>query len=438
MIQVRDLLLMPQEDITYEVIRDFVAQRGRESTTFECKVAASKAVPEVVSAFANSHGGVLLVGVSDKVDDAERIVGVSSRESDSLASTLWDRLDPPWSPPTWSVAVPGSSDRHVLVIRIDVASAPRPLLVDGKAYLRLDGRNVHADSLRLRALFTETPQSESAFDPGLRFLDGHPALIPGPDQADLVVRTGYNLPLDPTAAGRALQDNELDNLVVALRGCRGLPSQVTALYGAPEFGLNSWRRAGRSHSGLATLRWDIPPQLGLAPMLMEMQVEIPGSIAAPPTWLQVTFDVVLDLKPAQWDGTTVSDDQESRLPKLSLTELWHLLDQIAATMTDRSVAACLASLAGHSLNTVGPRQPRLMQLRAARPFSSLLHGDGELRPVEDSQSTVRGEDLRVDGHVDLSKGPQRAKQVDNWLRQIIADAGYRGAEDAIELIHETR
>jgi len=90
----RSLLDCVGADVTLERIRPLIAVTGTESLTVEFKEGGSTpAVAECAAAMANAHGGLILVGVTDK--DRE-IVGMPREAMAHVADVLATH----WSPPT--------------------------------------------------------------------------------------------------------------------------------------------------------------------------------------------------------------------------------------------------------------------------------------------------------------------------------------------------
>ena len=53
---------------------------------------------EAIAALANAFGGVVLIGVDEDKQGAERLTGVDASARDRLARMCWDTLVPPYSP----------------------------------------------------------------------------------------------------------------------------------------------------------------------------------------------------------------------------------------------------------------------------------------------------------------------------------------------------
>jgi predicted HTH transcriptional regulator len=136
-------------------VRELVSQNLPESLTLEYKETYSPGLVTSVAAMANSYGGLILVGVTDQAQP-NRLVGVPEAAVVQIVNACHDKLEPPWEPQIIPVALGIGSQSYVLVVRVDPTRAPRPVLIDGHAPIRLQGRNAKADRGRLAQLFSET------------------------------------------------------------------------------------------------------------------------------------------------------------------------------------------------------------------------------------------------------------------------------------------
>ena len=121
-------------------------------------------VLEAIAALASTFGGVVLIGVDEDKQGAERLTGVEASARDRLARMCWDTLVPPYSPEIIPIRL-DPADTYVLAVLVDPGYARRPVMLSqgNKIPVRIEGHNVPADWYRLRELFAE----EQAGDPGL-------------------------------------------------------------------------------------------------------------------------------------------------------------------------------------------------------------------------------------------------------------------------------
>ncbi len=201
-------------DVTLERIRALVAIGQPESLTLEYKEKYTPKVPVSVAAMANSYGGLILVGVTERsVDD--RIIGVPEDTIVQIVNGCRQTLEPPWEPEIIPVPLPETDGRMILVVRVDPAKASRPLLVQGAAPIRLHGRNAVADRAGLARLINEAASQPVAA--GLRLpLPDLPMDDQGQPSADFLVRTGMFVPVDASATWRPLSERSVQAFADAL------------------------------------------------------------------------------------------------------------------------------------------------------------------------------------------------------------------------------
>ncbi|MBY8889423.1 ATP-binding protein [Streptomyces sp. PTM05] len=146
----------PATDVTLDMVQDFVNLKIREGLTVEYKRAGDKPI-EAVAALANTYGGLLLVGVAEEEKGVpSEIVGAPLGEKEKLINQMATRFDPPWTPEVIEVPYGGAAgDKVVLVVRIDRATVPRPVVLDGSIFVRLDARNAKANRQMMRMLLDE-------------------------------------------------------------------------------------------------------------------------------------------------------------------------------------------------------------------------------------------------------------------------------------------
>ncbi|MBA9050892.1 AlbA family DNA-binding domain-containing protein [Streptomyces murinus] len=142
-------------------MRELVGVGQPESLTLEYKENYAAKIPDSVAAMANSYGGLIMVGVTER-NIEDRIVGVPEDTIVKIVSGCHQKLEPPWEPEIVPVPLPETDGLMVLVVRVDPAKAPRPLLIQGAAPIRLHGRNAVADRSRLAHLLTEAATQPAA------------------------------------------------------------------------------------------------------------------------------------------------------------------------------------------------------------------------------------------------------------------------------------
>ena len=142
--------------------------RAQEGYLVDFKAAWSDSALRAVAAFANTFGGLLLVGVSEKDGRADQIVGISSQRQElktSIASSIASNISP--TPPyeIRDVAFPTEPTRHLCIVRVRKGADLYLLTKKGEqpVYVRNEDESRPADAARLQSLLA------------VRATPGHPA-----------------------------------------------------------------------------------------------------------------------------------------------------------------------------------------------------------------------------------------------------------------------
>lgn len=175
------------------MVRAFLDLSIEENFTVEYKRNAD-GLPEAVAAMANTHGGLVLVGIEPHPEFKNRpgaVVGVPPQEKERQVNRIAGLLDPAWWCPEVVPVPTGDGDKVILVVRIDAASAPRPVFHNGTVHVRIDGRNQRADRRLVRALFDEQgPFPLPSYQAPMRWPDQYKDIRYRIDEPpDLTVRT---------------------------------------------------------------------------------------------------------------------------------------------------------------------------------------------------------------------------------------------------------
>ncbi len=149
---------------------------GNEGKTLEFKanVKAMNGILKTVIAFANTAGGVLVIGVEDKT---KRVVGVNDalQEEERLTSALADSITPLLLP---DIEICPADGKEVLILRIPHLAGPFFLKSEGiekGTFVRFGSTNRQADAEMLSALrllaenrsFDELPSLKGTIDPAI-------------------------------------------------------------------------------------------------------------------------------------------------------------------------------------------------------------------------------------------------------------------------------
>lgn len=83
--------------MTLERVRELVAIGQPESLTLESTEKYTPKIPTSVAAMANSYGGLILVGVTER-SVGDRIIGVPEDAIVQIVNGCHQTLEPPWEP----------------------------------------------------------------------------------------------------------------------------------------------------------------------------------------------------------------------------------------------------------------------------------------------------------------------------------------------------
>ena len=418
------LLYAAASDITIERVRALVKQVGPESPTIEYKEQMADTIAKGVAALANTYGGLLLVGVSD-----DRIVrGVKEKTIESVAEHCAARIEPPWVPEIIPVALGQGSGLYVLVLRVVPGRHPRPLLVDGVAYVRHQNTSHPADWQRLRDLFTQAAGGgqDDVWDlraPDLpRGADGTTD-----DTVDFILRSGLNFTVAPEATWRPLPERTVTAFTGALNASP-LNSALRSLSigGALNGGMNPFHRQGHNRSRTVRLAWwGAPggwPDGWPGRVEATARLEVPGGYGRSATHIQAEIDVVVRYSAAVEIARQRDAGGLNMLPphwRVPPQQLGELIGSVLETLTCKDVAGPLAELAG--IDVLAVPQPRVMHMVTVRPVTEVLDTTW-LRPIPEAGDS-RGAHLLADPALDLADDGERSEQVRRWLIQIALDAG---------------
>jgi hypothetical protein len=180
--------LVVQDAITF-IEHAFDSNSLNESMVVEFKAKRNGSnIAEAVGAFANTDGGLLLVGVDAEQPLEECMVGLTQPSVDSLIDHL-QQLMRDAMPEVIPLRLP-ASDRLLVILRVRADESRQPVVVEGRVMLRFPGRSVGARREDIRALVLRGVQDRSGAPiPGSAIAD--PArlpLWPEDDLPEFVVR----------------------------------------------------------------------------------------------------------------------------------------------------------------------------------------------------------------------------------------------------------
>ena len=170
----KDDLSAPEDKDLFAAIEVFTrialpqTERTQEGYLLDFKALWNDTALKAVAAFANTFGGILVIGISDKDGRADDIVGVPSQRHElktRIASMIASNISP--TPPyeIRDVAFPDGSGRHLCIVRVRKGNSLY-LLTKGElpVYVRNEDQSIPANSARLQALLATRVAASSASD----------------------------------------------------------------------------------------------------------------------------------------------------------------------------------------------------------------------------------------------------------------------------------
>ncbi len=312
-------------DVTIGRIRDLVSSEVTESLTLEFKREYSAGVVKTVAAMANSYGGIVLLGVTD--EPPRELIGVPFGTIEQIVNACHGKLEPPWQPEIIPIPL-GEGDNAgplLILLRVRPELAPRPVLHDRVAPIRLHGRNATADRSRLAELFTEVVSGSTntvAFTPMLHLTqraDGSP-------EEDFAVQCSLMMATGRSASWSPLSENGVDVLAAALNG-----SALGALMIGWTSRLNlggfiPFQREGFNRARVARLRWHAGAD-------KPSSIEVIAEAKLPETYSDVGTHLMFMIG-ARFRINLASDEKR---PWLDVPDLYELLQAVLLTLTQPEV-----------------------------------------------------------------------------------------------------
>jgi hypothetical protein len=158
------------EQAVSEFVRDALATRLQaESLVVEFKSKRSgRSVADAVAAMANTDGGIVFVGVDEDEDDhAEPLCGITAGEIDAVIQQLRALL-PTTMPEVIPVALPGASERAVLLLRVDADQVDTPVVLRSYLILVRSGSRTISNRCHCRGGVPDSRVSRETERPALR------------------------------------------------------------------------------------------------------------------------------------------------------------------------------------------------------------------------------------------------------------------------------
>jgi hypothetical protein len=321
--------------------------------------------------------------------------------------------------------------QYVLVIRVDPAKAPRPVLLDGAAPIRLQGRNATADRTRLGQLFSES--APSLRGTGRRLpVPELPATSDGTPAADFIIRTGLLVPVDDAVAWRPLSERSVEALANSLNSS---PLHRVLLSWCNDMGIDGFtpfHRSGYNRARHVRLAWQAAAGVeSLYPVEAVAAAELPAAYGDPSSELQFTLDVIIRANPYLAAISPLGSALGTSPYRLPVSRLYATLEALLATLTDGVVVTAVAGMAG--IDPVVMPLPASPDFKTGRDVADLLQPDG-LKPIPGAGPS-RGASLLANPALDLGDPQERESLVGDWLQQIALDAGLSGMESLLAADH---
>ncbi|TRZ87810.1 MAG: DeoR family transcriptional regulator [Methanosarcinales archaeon] len=131
-------------------LKDLLKEGESETVEFKPSLSQMDKITESISAFSNTKGGTVVIGVSDKGEVLGVDIGKNTIES--LANQIKQNTDPMAYP---SIRVEESDKKQVVVIEV-VEAEQKPVLAFGRAFMRVGKSNQKLGFERIRNLALET------------------------------------------------------------------------------------------------------------------------------------------------------------------------------------------------------------------------------------------------------------------------------------------
>lgn len=169
------------------MIEKYLSQNESKTLEFKENTKSTSGIVRTVIAFANTSGGVLLIGLKDKTKE---IIGVHDalREEERIANIISDSIAPLIIP---DIEIHTHRDRELIVIRVPHAAGPFYLKAEGTkqgVYVRFGSTNRIADEDMLNSLklfsenrsYDELPSPKGVLDKkavgeAFSFIQKHPS-----------------------------------------------------------------------------------------------------------------------------------------------------------------------------------------------------------------------------------------------------------------------
>ncbi len=138
----------PVSQLEFADVRRFLERRVREGYRLDYKREPGPTLIHAACAFANSSGGYIVVGVSDRADDTpdlDDLRGVDDNQLRSARDLILNHTRPPVRFEMRPVELPGKPGRHLLVIYVEESAAAPHEVTQGGTRIRVRRADTTAD-----------------------------------------------------------------------------------------------------------------------------------------------------------------------------------------------------------------------------------------------------------------------------------------------------
>lgn len=423
MVDLDRLLSMPFDDLSADHISALLALQVLEGRRLEYKSKLINDVLHDIAAMANTYGGLVLIGITDKHSRPGQAVGAAETTREKLVNMCVDRFEPPFVPAIKTVHVDG---RSIVVVRIDPTAVKRPVVVNGTVYVRQDHRNARADRERIRQLFSEvgptvlTPEALSPMSPTSFSAPREPRerlLLVGAAITAPIWRQGSTGRLFIGSPVRRTMKEQLEQAKVT-EWLRGFGLQRTDTKPS-----RRWVIRGHNTSRQANLWWNVEvPDRFLPPAGARCLVTLPGDFRAIPG-ASIGIHVGIPLL----DTSQADPGQQVRL-----FDLYRLLDALVTTLSSELGPSVLHDLLDERTGPIVG--PVAFVGNAHTPLFKMID-TSPLVSVDDTPGPAYFQLTPLD-ELDLKDADGRREQVKAWMTEMLLDGGYLDAEDRLRDLSE--
>lgn len=164
------------DDIKFSDIEEFCAldspeeQRPREGLRIDFKSSFPDDLPKFMVAFANTSGGIIVLGVDENQGIPQSIVGISLGKADiktRITGIAYSAINPPLTPEVGLARLPNDDSKGIVVIRIQESQYPPHMVERGSEnsiYIRVNDECRKVDLRTIEALFDKRKSATETFN----------------------------------------------------------------------------------------------------------------------------------------------------------------------------------------------------------------------------------------------------------------------------------